>query len=225
MATSNSGFVGRQSELAVLADRLAAAQTGHPQVVYVEGEAGGGQVDAPFPVPWLADERRRPRGRRWTRRRRCSRTGSSISCSPGASTEPGTDPMAVGARLLDLFDRLQGDGQVVVLVIDDLQWADRPSSRAVLFALRRLRADKVLAVVSTRAGELADPGWVRFVGGDSRVTRMRLGGLSPGDLDRAGERRWAWGCCRSAGRPGWRRIPKATPSTAGRCSTRSAWPG
>ena len=87
--------------------------------------------------------------------------------------------MAAGARLLDLLDRRQADGQVVVL-IDDLQWADRPSSRAVLFALRRLRADKVLAVVSTRSGGLADPGWARFVGGDSRVTRLRLGGLSPG---------------------------------------------
>ena len=90
--------------------------------------------------------------------------------------------MAVGARLLDLLDRLQSGGQVVVLAVDDLQWADRPSARAVLFALRRLRADKVLAVVSTRAGGLADPGWARFVGGDSRVTRIRLGGLSPGDL-------------------------------------------
>ena len=90
--------------------------------------------------------------------------------------------MAVGARLLDLLDRLQADGQVVVLAIDDLQWADRPSSRAVLFALRRLRADKVLTVVSARAGALADPGWARFVGGDSRVTRIRLGGLTPDDL-------------------------------------------
>ena len=90
--------------------------------------------------------------------------------------------MAVGARLLDLLDRLQTGGQVVVLVIDDLQWADRPSSRAVLFALRRLRADKVLAVMSTRVGGLGDPGWARFAAGDSRVTRLRLGGLSPGDL-------------------------------------------
>ena len=101
---------------------------------------------------------------------------------PGTVTEPGADPMAVGAQLLDLLDRLQADGQVVVLAIDDLQWADRPSSRAVLFALRRLRADKVLAIVSTRVGGLADPGWARFVSGDSRVTRIRLGGLSPGDL-------------------------------------------
>jgi len=48
--------------------------------------------------------------------------------------------------------------------------------------LRRLRADRVLAVVSTRVGGLADPGWARFLSGDSRVTRIRLGGLSTGDL-------------------------------------------
>jgi hypothetical protein len=36
--------------------------------------------------------------------------------------------------------------------------------------------------VSTRAGDRAEPGWARFAGGDSRVTRLRLGGLSPGDL-------------------------------------------
>jgi hypothetical protein len=96
--------------------------------------------------------------------------------------------MAVGARLVDLLDRLQSDGQVVVLAIDDLQWADRPSSRAVLFALRRLRADKVLTVVSARVGELTDPGWARFLGGDARVTRMRLAGLNPERSHRAGER-------------------------------------
>ena len=63
--------------------------------------------------------------------------------------------MAVGARLLDLFDRLQADGQLLTLVIDDLQWIDRPSSRALLFALRRLRVDKVLTVVGG-SGRRAD---------------------------------------------------------------------
>ena len=101
---------------------------------------------------------------------------------PGAITDPGTDPMAVGARLVDLLDRLQSDSEVVVLVIDDLQWVDRPSSRAVLFALRRLRADKVLTIVSSRVDQLVDPGWARFIAGDARVTRIRLGGLNAQDL-------------------------------------------
>jgi DNA-binding CsgD family transcriptional regulator len=176
-----AGFVGRQRELRILGDRLAAAELGHPQVVYVEGEAGGGKStllsaflgslsDAAV-LEVSGDEAET-----------LLSYGIIDQLQPGTVTEPGTDPMAAGARLLDLLDRRQADGRVVVLALDDLQWADRPSSRAVLFALRRLRADKVLAVVSTRVGELADPGWARFVSGDSRVTRIRLGGLSAGDL-------------------------------------------
>jgi predicted ATPase len=174
-------FVGRREELGVLADRFAAAELGHPQVVFLEGDAGsgkstllsrflgslsnavliqgGGDEDETFLSYGVVDQ-----------------------LEPGAITAPGTDPMAVGARLLDLLDRLQTEDHVVVLALEDLQWADRPSLRAVLFALRRLRADKVLMVVSARTGGPTDPGWARFVSGDSRVTRIRLGGLTTGDL-------------------------------------------
>jgi predicted ATP-dependent serine protease len=41
--TDLGGFVGRQEELRILDERLAAAGTGRPQVVYVEGEAGAGK--------------------------------------------------------------------------------------------------------------------------------------------------------------------------------------
>ena len=88
----------------------------------------------------------------------------------------------IGAQLVDFLDRLQNDDKVVVLTIDDVQWADRLSMRAILFALRRLRADRVLTIVCARLGEMSDPSWVRFVGGDARVTRMRLGGLGPDDI-------------------------------------------
>jgi predicted ATPase len=179
--TTSAGFVGRHSELRILGERLATAQTGHPQVVCVEGEAGAGKSTllsrflgslADAVVLTVAGEEAET----------VLSYGVLDQLQPGTLTEPGTDPMAAGARLLGLLDRLQAGGRVVVLAIDDLQWADRPSMRAVLFALRRLRADKVLVVVSTRAGWMADPGWARFVGGDARVTRVRLGGLSPGDL-------------------------------------------
>jgi DNA-binding CsgD family transcriptional regulator len=176
-----AGFVGRHRELRALDACLAAARRGQPQVAYLEGEAGGGKStllsrflgSVPDAVVLAAggDEAET-----------LLSYGVIDQLQPGAVTEPGTDPMAVGTRLLDLLDRRQAGGRVVVLVIDDLQWADRPSSRAVLFALRRLRAEKVLTIVAARAGGLADPGWARFAGGDARVTRIRLGGLSPDDL-------------------------------------------
>ena len=83
---------------------------------------------------------------------------------------------------MSLLDDLQSDGQVVALLIDDLQWIDRPSSRALLFALRRLRADTVLTVVAARRDGLSDSGWARFVAGDARVTRIPLEGFDATDL-------------------------------------------
>ena len=175
------GFVGRQRELRVLEESLAAAGAGRPQVVYIEADAGAGKstllarflvsVTGGVVLEVCADEAET-----------LLSYGIIDQLQPDVPTDPGADPMIVGQRLVDLLDRLQADGQVVVLVIDDLQWIDRPSSRALLFALRRLRADTVLTVVATRAEGLIDPGWARFVAGDSRVTRIRLEGLTADDL-------------------------------------------
>jgi predicted ATP-dependent serine protease len=115
-----AGFVGRQRELRILADRLAAAELGHPQVVYVEGEAGGGKstllsaflgsLSNAAVLEVSGDEAET-----------LLSYGIIDQLQPGTFTEPGTDPMAAGARLLELLDRRQADGQVVVLAIDDLQ--------------------------------------------------------------------------------------------------------
>ncbi len=154
---------------------------GHPQIVYLEGEAGSGKstllaqflrsLSNVVVVQAGGDEDET-----------LLSYGVVDQMELGGSTEPGSDPMAVGARLLDLLDRLQTEGRVVVLVLEDLHWVDRPSLRALLFALRRLRADKVLIVTSTRTGGLTDPGWARFVGGDARVTRLPVGALTANDL-------------------------------------------
>jgi DNA-binding CsgD family transcriptional regulator len=179
--SATAGFVGRELELRILDDRLSAARTGRPQIVYVEGEAGAGKstllsrflgsLSDAVVVEVGGDEAET-----------LLSYGVVDQLHPGIVTKPGLDPIAAGSQLLARLDQLQDGGQVVVVAIDDLQWADRPSSRAVLFALRRLRADKVLTVVSTRTGGLDDSAWARFVAGDSRVTRIRLGGLSSADL-------------------------------------------
>jgi DNA-binding CsgD family transcriptional regulator len=176
-----AGFVGRQDELAILGERFSEASMGRPQVVYLEGEAGSGKSTllSRF-LGSLSDAVVLQAG--GDEDETLLSYGVVEQLDTDATTDPGDDPMAVGTRLLDLVDRLQADDRVVVLVLDDLQWADRPSLRAVLFALRRFRADKVLVIVSARTGALVDAGWVRFVGGDSRVMRVRLGGLDAGNL-------------------------------------------
>lgn len=178
--TDSAGFVGRQPELRVLDELLAAARSGDPQVVYVEAEPGSGKStllahflgslpDAAVLVASGDEEE-------------TLLAFGVVDQLLAVPADAGTDPMVVGAQLLDRFDQLQADGRVLVVAIDDLQWADRQSSRAVLFALRRLRADKVFTLVSCRTGDMTDPGWARFVAGDSRVTRLRLAGLSPDNL-------------------------------------------
>jgi type II secretory pathway predicted ATPase ExeA len=118
------GFVGREPELRVLDEQLAIAAIGQPRFVFLEGEAGAGKSTllAQFlnshsdsaVVSVGGDEAET-----------LLAYGVVDQMLPGSPTDPGTDPMAVGARLLDLFDRLQADGQLLTLVIDDLQWIDR----------------------------------------------------------------------------------------------------
>ncbi|MEU7857212.1 AAA family ATPase [Nonomuraea sp. NPDC049141] len=89
---------------------------------------------------------------------------------------------SVGEALCEAVGRLQADGPVVVLV-DDVQWADRASLRALGYLLRRLRTGRVLVVVICRS--TADPwlpeGLRRLLTGEGRL-RLVLGGLSAAEL-------------------------------------------
>ena len=175
------GFVGRKEEMRVLEARLAEAALGRPQVVIIEAEAGAGKstllssflgMHTDALILHISGEESES----------LLSYGVVDQLRPGVLTDPSDDPMAVGAELVDLFDQLQTNDQVVVISIDDLHWADRSSARALLFALRRLRGDRVLTIACTRVDEVTDSGWTRFIGGDDRVTRIRLGGLAPDDL-------------------------------------------
>jgi DNA-binding CsgD family transcriptional regulator len=95
---------------------------------------------------------------------------------------PLEDHLTVGAQLLDLLGRLQEQGPVIVAV-DDVQWADQASLKALLFALRRLQVDRVLALLVTRTGELHRllEGLSRLVRGGAGAT-VEMGGLETRDL-------------------------------------------
>src|SRR4051795_10247194 len=58
----------------------------------------------------------------------------------------------VGAATLGLLAALAEERPVVVLA-DDVQWLDRPSAAALIFAARRLLADAVTVLFAVRSGE------------------------------------------------------------------------
>ncbi|WP_431245241.1 AAA family ATPase [Leifsonia xyli] len=61
--------------------------------------------------------------------------------------DPGDDPLTVGRLLLDAIDAIDGP---VCLIVDDAQWVDEPSARALRFLVRRLADQSFLFTAATR---------------------------------------------------------------------------
>ncbi|HMK98174.1 MAG TPA: AAA family ATPase [Acidimicrobiales bacterium] len=185
-------FVGRQRELALLSDLAVKARADQPQVVLIEGEAGMGKSSLIAKVASALSGAvvLRASGEQSEYNFGYGVIGQIASAARslgvatpallGSQLSDSLDPLAVGAELLSLFDALGSQGQVVLLLVDDLHWSDPLSARALLFGLRRLGADRVLAAVTSRPGELAHHGesWYRFFAGDQRATRIQLGPMT-----------------------------------------------
>ena len=197
-AASRGVFVGRVGELAVLEEAAAGARRGQPQVVLVEGEAGVGKSSllARSAAVLAGATVLRASGDEGDEEELLlpyGVVGQLVASACGAGGRPGllsaelsdgVDSLAVGADLVVWLGQCCRGRQMALAVIDDLHWADGPSARALLFAVRRLQADRVLVVVSARPGELSrlGEGWLRFLAGDYRAGRVRLGGLGPEDV-------------------------------------------
>ena len=81
-----------------------------------------------------------------------------------------TSRFLVAAGLLSLLAAAAERSPVLVLV-DDLQWIDQPSAQALLFAVRRLRADRVGVIMTVRSGETLPVG----IDGMAHMTLAGLG--------------------------------------------------
>ncbi|MBV8430860.1 MAG: ATP-binding protein, partial [Solirubrobacterales bacterium] len=187
--TPDRSFVGRSTEMRSLLAELSQVRAGTPRLIVVEGPAGvgktalvrrflaeagdlralaatGEEVEALLPYGIVEQLIRAAGGPVPERLRGLA--------APGVQAP---DPISVGAGLVELLGAQQS-GAVIALVIDDAQWADRPSLQALLFALRRLHADRVLALISAREGATGElfSGLHRLVD-NGRGTRVRLQGL------------------------------------------------
>ncbi|MEU4468020.1 AAA family ATPase [Streptomyces sp. NPDC024017] len=180
-------FFGRAEELSQMGARLVRASEGVPQAVLIDGPAGigktslvrcflaglgaehcvlqasGDELEMHLPYGVVTQLIHQMHG--------VADAGPSLP-----------DPIAVGASLIDALGKFQ-DRAPVILVIDDVQWADTPSLHAITFVLRRLRVDRVLTVLVTR--DAADPrlphGLHRILEGDT-TARLTLAGLGVTEL-------------------------------------------
>ena len=171
-------FVGRAVELARLRARHEQAAAGDPRTVVIEGAPGVGKtalvqaflagLDQQSVLMASGDE-----GESFL-------SFGVLEQLLGPRNPSWTDPFAAGADLLHRLDEA-GDGPTV-FVVDDAHLADAESLAALTFALRRLRADKVLTVVSVRTGELARlPAGLQKLA-EGQDGRMRLEGLADDDV-------------------------------------------
>ena len=166
-------FVGREAELAAIAQAVADVENGSSRAVWIEGVAGAGKsallrsvVDQLPPtfttVRAEADEL-------------AGDVALEVVAQLGVSRA--SDPFQAGLELLDVFAALQDAGPVAVIV-EDLHWADPASRLALLTAARRLRDDRVVLVATSRPDAPDYDGWDRFVADPDRCLRVGLGPLS-----------------------------------------------
>src|SRR3954447_9117615 len=172
-----STFVGREAELAALRAAHTEAATVQPRTVILEGAPGVGktsllqafvaELDADSVLTASGDEAEAflrfgvlqqllDRRNRWA------------------------DPFAAGADVLEFLN--ESGHTPTVFVIDDAHIADADSLIALTFALRRLRADPVMALLAVRTEE-----FTRLPAGLQRLAeaqdgRLRLEGLTDDEV-------------------------------------------
>ncbi len=181
-------FVGRVAERAHLRERLDAAAQGRPHVVAVCGEAGVGKstlvkqlapdvgirsgslitgrcVDtdlrAPY-APWVDAVLGVLRAGIAPRHawRELTRLVPELVGGADASRRETGSPHAL-LEELDLFFRLASEIRPIVVVLDDMQWADTASWSALEYLVGRFDTQRLLICLTIRAEDLDDAGDAR----------------------------------------------------------------
>lgn len=87
----------------------------------------------------------------------------ALKAAFGLAEAPGVDRLLAGLATLTLLSEVAADRPLLCL-IDDVQWVDRASRDALLFAARRLGAEGVVLLLATRDDSVTDLRGLRVVG-------------------------------------------------------------
>ena len=161
-------FVGRNDELALISACAERAQNGRPGVVWIEGEAGSGKTvlarRALSALPGRS-EVVRAAGDEYTR-------STSFALAEQLAPVQTHTPFAAGLELLEHLTTPEVGDPVVVLV-EDLHWADADSRRALLTMAQRLDEDQLLLLITSRPDAEIDE-WQRFRFDAERCAQISL---------------------------------------------------
>lgn len=167
-------FVGRAPELGMLDSMLHEATAGHSRVAVVRGPAWIGKTA--LIRQFLAGRQVRVR---WASgdQDETALPGGLLEQIGAVRERADADPLLAGSALLAT---VRAWTDPAVLIVDDAQWGDDLSLRALSYTLRRLQNEPLLAVIAVRAEQFAGlpPGLVRVC--NDKGTILDIGGF---DLD------------------------------------------
>jgi len=169
-------FVGRARELQQLEGALAAASAGRGTTALIAGEAGIGKTRL------VAEVAARTDGFEVLLGRSIDLVGTELPYQPIVEAL-GALPREAGSQL-QVFETalslLAAQARPVLLVLEDLHWADASTLDLVVFLAHHLHNQPVLLLVTYREGE----GMLRFVEGvqRSQPLTIELGPLAHGEL-------------------------------------------
>ena len=205
---SADAFVGRDRELATLRAELEQVQQGAPRVVLIEGPPGIGKsalIDH-FLAEHIDLTILRATGEQWEafvaygvvdQLMRTAGVSRAKLLAGREASLPAEEPIGIGSHVLEAIEDLEPKAPVI-LVIDDAQWADLDSLRALLFVVRRLVGIRVLVLFAVR-GEDAHrlPEGLRRQATGSTGTTISVGALPASEVAKLAA---AWGVPQLSGR-------------------------
>jgi DNA-binding CsgD family transcriptional regulator len=195
---------GRRSESEVLTGLLDATRSGQSGALVVRGEAGVGKTALLEDAIASGSDHRVVRGIGIESEMElayaplhqvCAPMLDRVECLPGPQRDAlstafglrdgaAPDRFLIGLAVLGLLSEAARE-RALLCVVDGAQWLDRASAQALAFAARRLCAESVALVVSTRATEDEFRGLPELVVGGlpDDAARALLDSVIPGPLD------------------------------------------